>query len=72
MEQPMPTCLFGQADLGGSIATYVALKTPIISEGCVLRTYQVYPGTDTPVDLPTFTLNSAKVNIDNAGHVSLA
>jgi hypothetical protein len=70
MEQEMPTCLFGQTDYNtGSTATYVALKIPIVSEGCVLRTYQVHPGTDKPMDLPGSTFLPPELNIDEAGHV---
>ena len=73
MDIEMPVCLFGQTDYNfGSTANYVALKVPIVSEGCVLRTYQVHPGTDTPMDLPGSTLLPPKVNIDEAGHVLLS
>jgi len=71
MKTEMPVCLFGHTDTLGSLGTYVSLKTPIVTEGCTLRTYQVRPGTDIPADSPSTTLLSPKAKVDVAGCVSL-
>jgi hypothetical protein len=68
-------CTFGQANFAGEselTGTYVALKQPIVLEGCMLRTYPTDPATNRPVDLPSAGIQSPHVTVNEAGHVLLA
>jgi len=67
-------CTFGNVNATiniGLTGSYTALREPVVSEGCALRTYPTQPGTSIPVDLPSASLRNARVKVDGAGHILL-